>query len=62
MFDSKINRISNICKKQIQDVGTKVYLHTYNNEKRVRVRFIKKRKILCFQPATFRVVGEPSPD
>ena len=35
---------SNICKKQIHDVGTKVYLHTYNNEKRERDRFIKKRK------------------
>ena len=31
-------------KKQIHDVGTKVYLHTYNNEKRERERFIKKKK------------------
>ena len=31
-------------KKQIHDVGTKVYLHSYNNEKRERDRFIKKKK------------------
>ena len=55
---------SNICKKQIHDVGMKVYLHTYNNEKRERDRFIKKKKkkILGFEPATFRVIAEPSPD
>ena len=39
-----IDTTSNICKKQIHDVGTKVYLHTYNNEKRERDRFIKKKK------------------
>ena len=55
-------------KKQIHDVGAKVYLHTYNNEKKMeRDRFTKKKKkikqkILGFEPATFRVVGEPSPD
>ena len=38
---TKINVTSNICKKQIHDVGTNVYLHTYNNEK--RDRFIKKK-------------------
>ena len=27
-------KTSNICKKHIHDVGTKVYLHTYNNEKK----------------------------
>ena len=41
----KILLTSNICKKkQIHDVGTKVFLHTYNNEKRERDRFIKKKK------------------
>ena len=47
--------------KKIHNVGTKVYLHTYNNEKRERDRFIKKKN-LGFEPATFRVIGEPSTD
>ena len=30
-------------KKQLHDVGTEIYLHIYNNEKRERDRFIKKK-------------------
>ena len=39
-------------KKHIHDVGMKVYLHTYNNEKRERDRFIKnnKKKSLVSNP------------
>ena len=49
----------------MHDVGTKVYLHTYNNEKRERDRFIKKKKNKIKKslvPATVRVVGKPSSD
>ena len=31
-------------KKQIHDIGTKVYLHTYNSKKRERDRLKKKKK------------------
>ena len=50
----------------MHDVGTKVYLHTYNNEKRERDRCIKKKKKKkkkkSLVPATVRVVGKPSSD
>ena len=45
----------------MHDVGTKVYLHTYNNEKKGTGQ-INKKKILGFEPTTTRVVGEPTPD
>ena len=36
----KYNKTISVKKKQIHDVETKVYLHTYNNEKKERDTFI----------------------
>ena len=53
-MEQKTMRTSNICKKQIHDVGTKVYVHTYNNEKKERDRFIHtKKKNLGFRTRNF---------
>ena len=46
-----------IWKRQIHDEGTKVYLHTYNNENK-----IIKKTVLSFESTAFRVGGAHSPD
>ena len=57
----------NICKKNIHDVGTKVFLHTYKNERERKKKewdkFINKiKEVVDFKPRTFCLGGERSPD